>query len=99
MPIGTHPHEGDAVTEVPASATTTAPSHTGEARLRMRDAGGVAWRAVRRAPKGHAPHPAPGGAVNLFLAVPPPAAGPACGFATASHAGAARGTPGPPDRD
>jgi membrane protein len=70
MPIGTHPHEGDAVTEVPASATTTAPSHPGEARLRMRDAGGVAWRAVRRAQKDHAANLAQAVAFNLFLAIP-----------------------------
>jgi membrane protein len=71
MPIGTHPHEGaDAVTEVPADAATDVSPPSSEARLRVRDAGGVTWRAVRRAQKDHATNLAQAVAFNLFLAIP-----------------------------
>ena len=71
MPIGTHPHEGaDAVTEVPADATAGVSPPSSEARLRLRDAGGVAWRALRRAQNDHATNLAQAVAFNLFLAIP-----------------------------
>src|SRR3989440_12452088 len=71
MSIGAHPHAGtDAVTEVPAHATSGVSAPPPEARLRMRDAGGVAWRAVRRAQKDHAANLAQAVAFNLFLAIP-----------------------------
>jgi membrane protein len=71
MPIGTHPHEGaDAVTEVPADAATDVSPPSSEARPRVRDAGGVTWRAVRRAQKDHATNLAQAVAFNLFLAIP-----------------------------
>src|SRR5689334_25316258 len=71
MPIGTHPHEGaDAVTEVPADAATDVSPPSSEARLRVRDAGGGTWRAVRRAQKDHATNLAQALAFNLFRALP-----------------------------
>src|SRR6185437_81862 len=41
-----------------------------EAHLRLRDAGGVGWRALRRAQKDHATNLAQAVAFNLFLAIP-----------------------------
>jgi len=71
MSIRAHPHErADAVTEVPADATAGVSPPTSEARLRARDAGGVVWRALRRAQKDHATNLAQAVAFNLFLAIP-----------------------------
>jgi len=71
MPIGAHPHErAGVVTEMPADATAGVSPPSSEARLRLRDAGGVAWRALRRAQKDHATNLAQAVAFNLFLAIP-----------------------------
>jgi len=71
MPIATHPRDGaDAVTEAPADATANVLPPSPEAHLRLRDAGGVGWRALRRAQKDHATNLAQAVAFNLFLAIP-----------------------------
>jgi len=58
------------VTEMPADATAGVSPPSSEAHLRLRDAGGVAWRALRRAQKDHATNLAQAVAFNLFLAIP-----------------------------
>lgn len=58
------------MTEVPADAATNVSPPASEARLRLRDAGGVTWRALRRAQKDHATNLAQAMAFNLFLAIP-----------------------------
>jgi len=90
MPIGAHPHEGaDAVTEVPADATTAVSPPPSEARLHLRDAGGVTWRALRRAQKDHATNLAQAVAFNLFLAIPSAALVVVGVFATVADKGTA----------
>jgi membrane protein len=90
MSIGAHPHEGaDAVTEVSADAAAGVSPPSSEARLRARDAGGVAWRALRRAQKDHATSIAQAVAFNLFLAIPSAALIVVGAFATVASEGTA----------
>jgi len=58
------------VTEVPADAAAGVSRPSSETRLRVRDVGGVGWRALRRAQKDHATNLAQAVAFNLFLAIP-----------------------------
>ncbi len=90
MPIGTHPHEGaDAVTEVTPDAATAVSPPPAEAHLRLRDAGGVGYRALRRAQRDHATNLAQAVAFNLFLALPAAALVVVGVFATVANEGTA----------
>ena len=77
------------MTEVTPDAVTAVSPPAAEARLRLRDAGGVGYRALRRAQRDHATNLAQAVAFNLFLALPAAALVVVGVFATVADEGTA----------